>query len=180
MRTLLLEIKDAGKHGSLRLVELAMRVRMHHKGPELIRRMRRNFVLHHSAHSECARHETCYCVDDYYEWGEDLADETHDRHGVLARGLWMFPGNGPRHQLPDYYMKQHGQCEPASSANDAQPDRAERAPDARSSRRRRPPILVFDRNGQRSFSRCEDCAHRDEHDNPDQPGRQSASPTMVL
>ena len=180
MRALLLEVEHAGEHRPLGFVELAVRVRVHHQRPKLIRRVCRNFVLDHSVHTECPRHKARDGVDDYYERREDLADKSHDGHCVLPSSLRVLSGDCPRHQLADNYMKENSEREPGRPTHNAQPDGAERASYSGGSGRRGSPVLVLDRDVQRGFRGREDRTHHDEYDYPDQSGRKGASPAKVL
>ncbi|HWG35231.1 MAG TPA: hypothetical protein VN650_13770 [Gemmatimonadaceae bacterium] len=180
MRPLLLEVEDAREHRSLGFVELAVRVRVHYERSQLVRRVRRNLILDHGVHSECTRNQTGDRVDDDYERREDLADKAHHRNRILTGNIRVLPGDSSRHQLADYYMKKDSQGEPGRPAYHTEADRAERASDSRGGGRRGSPVLLVDWNAQSGFGSREDRAHRDEHDDPDQPGRQGASPTMVL
>ena len=180
VRPLLLEVEDARKHRSLGFVELAVRVRVHYERSKLVRRVCGNLILDHGVHSKCTCNQTGDRVDDDHERRQDLADKAHHRYRIFAGNIRVLPGDSPRHQLADYYMKKDSEREPGRPAHHTEADRAERASDSRGGGRCGSSVLLVDWNAQGGFGSRENRAHRDEHDDPDQPGRQGASPTMVL
>lgn len=179
MSALLLEVEYSGKHCALRLVQLAVRVRMHHQRPQLVRGMSRNLGLENSTHSECTRHKAGDCVDYHNERSENAPDHPHHRHGVPPCPLGVLASYGSRHQLADYYMKQHGKSEPAGATNHSKADRRQRAPDARRRSRRTASVFLFDRNIQRGFGGGEERAERHQCYDPHQPGRKATRPAWV-
>ncbi|MEO7218298.1 MAG: hypothetical protein ABI026_08900 [Gemmatimonadaceae bacterium] len=178
MRSLLLEIKNASEHRSLRLVQLAVGMRVHHKSAQLIRRMRRHFILYSLGHPDGMRHEIRNCVDSYDERGQQAADQSHDWYRIPSCQCRVLSRHRPRHHLTDYYMKQHSQREPRRAAGNAQADCYQRASNPSSRGWGRPAFLVVHRNAQGSLSGGKDRARQDERNNPDQPGRNPACPVF--
>jgi hypothetical protein len=178
VRPFLLEIENAREHGALRLVELSVRMRVHHQCAQFIRRMRWYVVLHDLRHPNSACHKIRHRVHDYYERSENATYEPHHRYRITSRKSGVLPGDRPGHHFPNYYMKENSEREPGRAANYSEPDCEERAADPRCRRRRRASVLIIDRNAQGGFGRREERARQHQGNDPDQPGRDPAGPVL--
>ena len=140
--------------------------------------MRGRFILDSLGHPDRMRYNIRNCVDGYYEWCKDAAEQSHDGHCIPSCQSRVFPRDSTRYHLANHYMKQHRQREPRRPPGHTEAHCYQRAADPRCGRWRRPPVLVVHRNAQGCLSGGKDRARQYEGNDPDQPGRNPACPVF--
>ncbi len=178
VRALLLEVKYARQHRALGLVQLAVRMRVHHERSQLIRRVSRNFVLHNGGHSNRAGNQIRHSVHHYHKRGENAADQSNDGNRVFSRERRMLARDCPGHELADYYMEENCQREPRRAPHHAQPNGCKGTTDPRGSSGSSSPVFVVNRHTEGGLGPRENPARQNQRNDPDQPGGNSARPIL--